>query len=316
MYCGSSISVKEATAMIGLPDPHNILKVAIGFIESGNFREADIQTTKVLEHNPENSKAWLCKAAANCFPVFEVSALGPTFFQQVEPVVKQVRSWADQALTLGIDDIDFKSRAAEWFLKSAKHHLGERSRGFVSNNETVARWTCFSLSAEIAGLRACSILYLVLTCLKIAFALKPSREVAAVFSNAKLLFQTLSRPHRDWQSYGQPLMVQLEEAIINHNPEWLTAATAASERRGPTGCYVATSTLGDYDHPDVILLRTFRDKLLSQFPLGRLFIRQYYRFGPDLAKAIEGSAFLRWLSYRVVVRPAAVSARFLMRKTR
>ena len=46
------------------------------------------------------------------------------------------------------------------------------------------------------------------------------------------------------------------------------------------GCYIATMVYGDYDHPQVMALREFRDNFLSRFALGRSFIRFYYKHSP------------------------------------
>ncbi|MCC5986491.1 MAG: hypothetical protein JJT95_02340 [Pararhodobacter sp.] len=55
---------------------------------------------------------------------------------------------------------------------------------------------------------------------------------------------------------------------------------------GGGGCFVATCAYGDYDHPDVLFLRVYRDVELSAHPAGRIFIRLYYRYGPYLARLI------------------------------
>lgn len=53
------------------------------------------------------------------------------------------------------------------------------------------------------------------------------------------------------------------------------------------GCYVATMVYGDYEHPQVLVLREFRDNFLAQFLLGRSFIRFYYKFSPGWVKSLE-----------------------------
>lgn len=53
------------------------------------------------------------------------------------------------------------------------------------------------------------------------------------------------------------------------------------------GCFVATAVYGDYDHPQVLRLRAFRDTRLKDSSLGRWFIRFYYRFSPFWAKRID-----------------------------
>ncbi len=54
-----------------------------------------------------------------------------------------------------------------------------------------------------------------------------------------------------------------------------------------TGCYIATMVYGDYDHPQVIILRQFRDEVLDQSTVGKWFIRTYYRLSPKLVAQLK-----------------------------
>lgn len=54
------------------------------------------------------------------------------------------------------------------------------------------------------------------------------------------------------------------------------------------GCYIATMAYGDYDHPQVMILRRFRDENLRPYVLGRGFIRAYYYISPKLVRFLEG----------------------------
>ena len=53
------------------------------------------------------------------------------------------------------------------------------------------------------------------------------------------------------------------------------------------GCYIATMAYGDYNHPQVLELRTFRDDFLSKSYLGRNFIKLYYRYSPLLVEKLK-----------------------------
>lgn len=53
------------------------------------------------------------------------------------------------------------------------------------------------------------------------------------------------------------------------------------------GCYIATMAYGNYDHPQVIELRTFRDEFLSKSYLGRNFIKLYYKYSPLLVEKLK-----------------------------
>ena len=53
------------------------------------------------------------------------------------------------------------------------------------------------------------------------------------------------------------------------------------------GCYIATMAYGDFDHPQVLELRKFRDDFLSKTKLGRSFIRLYYQYSPSLVERLK-----------------------------
>lgn len=63
------------------------------------------------------------------------------------------------------------------------------------------------------------------------------------------------------------------------------------------GCYIATMAYGDYNHPQVILLRQYRDNVLKNTILGRFFIFTYYQISPLLVKMLKNNitvnAFIR-----------------------
>jgi len=60
-----------------------------------------------------------------------------------------------------------------------------------------------------------------------------------------------------------------------------------------SGCYIATACYGSYDHPDVLVLRRFRDDTLWPTVYGRLFIKAYYAISPSVAKRLGQ---VSWLS--------------------
>ena len=54
-----------------------------------------------------------------------------------------------------------------------------------------------------------------------------------------------------------------------------------------SACYVATMAYGDYDHPQVMELRRFRDNFLSKTIIGRNFIKLYYKYSPNLVEKLK-----------------------------
>jgi hypothetical protein len=62
-----------------------------------------------------------------------------------------------------------------------------------------------------------------------------------------------------------------------------------SQSSSGSGCYIATMAYGDYDHPQVIELRRFRDDVLARSAAGRQFIKTYYYYSPKLVDKLKNS---------------------------
>ena len=56
------------------------------------------------------------------------------------------------------------------------------------------------------------------------------------------------------------------------------------KRRKKKACYIATCVYGDYDSPEVRVLRRFRDNYLENRLWGRCFISIYYTISPSLVR--------------------------------
>ena len=80
--------------------------------------------------------------------------------------------------------------------------------------------------------------------------------------------------------------------------------TPSPKTKRNEGCYIATMAYGDYDHPQVVLLRKYRDDVLMQSFVGRMFVRTYYFISPKLVKLLCGhkkiNAYLRKLLDRYI----------------
>lgn len=61
------------------------------------------------------------------------------------------------------------------------------------------------------------------------------------------------------------------------------------------GCYIATMAYGDYDHPQVLVLRQFRDSYLSQRNWGKKFISFYYANSPRWVETLKGHKHINFL---------------------
>lgn len=82
---------------------------------------------------------------------------------------------------------------------------------------------------------------------------------------------------------------------------------------GSGPCFVATATMGDYNHPTVQQLREFRDKWLLKRTWGQWFVNFYYEYGSYPAKAVHKSKWLRKACYYMIIKPLSVVAKAILK---
>lgn len=79
-------------------------------------------------------------------------------------------------------------------------------------------------------------------------------------------------------------------------------------------CFIATATMGSYDHPDVLTLRNFRDNWILSKNWGMSFVEWYYHYGAIAAKFIERNNILKIISYILIVKPLVLLSRIISNK--
>lgn len=97
----------------------------------------------------------------------------------------------------------------------------------------------------------------------------------------------------------------------NLNPKKRDKYIESIEKQTTGSCFIATATMGNYNHPLVMELRYFRDNWILQKYWGDSFVKWYYLNGARVAKFIERSFVLKKLSYIFIVKPLVCLARFL-----
>ena len=65
-------------------------------------------------------------------------------------------------------------------------------------------------------------------------------------------------------------------------------------------CYIATMAYGDYDHPQVKVLRNYRDRHLSSSFGGRMFIRIYYAMSPSMVSLLKNQRTINRIIRRLL----------------
>ncbi len=81
-----------------------------------------------------------------------------------------------------------------------------------------------------------------------------------------------------------------EQLNTSRENEMVSAIHAASEADEKEGyCYIATMAYGDYEAAELMVLRRFRDEVLSSYAFGKKFIRFYYKYSPGFVKRFGNS---------------------------
>ena len=81
--------------------------------------------------------------------------------------------------------------------------------------------------------------------------------------------------------------------ILNQNKSSALAnqllQESAASKKSTGVCYIATMVYGNYDSPEVLKFRKFRDNFLVRYYAGRCFIQIYYRYSPVFVNKFKHS---------------------------
>ncbi len=105
-------------------------------------------------------------------------------------------------------------------------------------------------------------------------------SLSAKLTQARNLIATIRR--MDMSSATKNRLLTNMTSIVSSDVQ----IKAAIEKRS-SGCYIATMAYGSYEHPQVLILREYRDQKLSRSTLGRAFIKSYYAASPYFVVALK-----------------------------
>jgi hypothetical protein len=107
-----------------------------------------------------------------------------------------------------------------------------------------------------------------------------------------------------------PKAVENKVSIEKRNTQPSLAKLTANEISGGK-CFIATATMGSYNHPTVIELRHFRDDWILEKSWGTGFVKWYYHYGAKAAKVIEKSFLLKKICYLLIVKPLYILSKIV-----
>jgi hypothetical protein len=290
-------------------DAKKYLAMAEHSLESDNVEEAYFYANKILEVNHEDSQGWLLKGVA-----------------------------AGSLSTLKSPRINEMLKAFQLSLKHSNEDTRKGLRGkLVENSMRLSEGLACVIIETVREMSRCADPYNVYSwdgelwrlCL---LAQEESKAgLSFVVENAE----------------GKEQKIQALDGIVVLGNEMLEGLSNMPDERGPIGasmnqerkslreylesqknealeaakkidpevkiqdgssCFIATATMGSGHSKPVIILRHFRDQILTESRNGRAFVKWYYTYGPYLASIVRKSATARGLSLLFVVMPATLIA--------
>lgn len=272
---------------------NNYMRLAENAYEVENYEEAYSYSTKVLEYEPDNWRATCIKGIS---ATGKAKMADPRFNEMIatiRPVLYQIPEIELQKLAMkfSIFAIGYASHEQEMYEKYGKN-----------GKENAAKYVNAMLqSMHLLGL---------------AFLLFPNAEYARliteIYSNVTNEFfgnitgNVFITEYVYQTAQMEYILSVVEKYLKEQNPSYhpeaeerynldckMNALKGRLEKLiekeqkliedSKSGCFIATAVYGDYEAPEVLVLRSFRDNVLRQSVLGRTFIRTYYATSPRIA---------------------------------
>jgi len=294
------VVIEDATKLAVGMNTSNWLSLAEAAMVGGNYEEAYDYYTRILESDLDNSEAWLGKGEA----AGRLSSLANFRLPEMLTAITNAMNYGDEA------GVDLRKRAADIlngvaldYAKAAREVLA----GFISLPNA---WDDYIGRCE-----------LMMEAWEAACELDPSESAylrSMIFLGTDLL---RGRQYPD-PNDGSKRRWYLLEGYRAHVLQKVDGWTARLKQLDPSyeppkitrspSCFVVTATLGDPDHATVVLLRSFRDEVISKTTWGARFLRVYSKIGPLMAGQVARSRSLRFLSRHFLIPPVSAVARFLL----
>lgn len=103
---------------------------------------------------------------------------------------------------------------------------------------------------------------------------KISRIISITDAVGNSMNSTCNQGYTRDYSYGKPINQSCRSSV-------------GRNQNTSEGCYIATMAYGDYNHPQVLTLRRFRDDVLLKNKFGRLSVKMYYFLSPKLVYLLK-----------------------------
>ena len=295
-YCGTKFLVKDAASTTPTPSIENWLKLADNSLESGNPKESYEYYNRVLEVDSNNVTAWLGKGKSAGW----LSTLGSPRILEMLNCFSKALEYSDnnQQVENKKEIVSAAGDILAAFYKLAINNL-------VEYKQLDTTWDEFVGYSEI-----------VLSGVDYVLDLDPENAIVSVIGVHTIGNLIDGVEYRDHSNvfHRKNLPEQESQQLLLKRQNYVDIMKAADPTidvpalKKKPDCFIATATMGDYDHPYVISLRLFRDKTLLANWAGKKFVIFYYQTSPYFANIIAKSEILRKISLWLLIKPSATFA--------
>lgn len=303
-FCGTAYDIDELKSGSIKPineKTYNLMILASAAYDGGNLDDALECCNKAIEEDVKNSAAWLYKATCQLYKS-SISDLK----------IKEVISIYNNALKYSSEENFVKAVVAKYLAEFISKFKDHNQEFFVEN---AGKSADLSLKNQFDDNKAELLV-------GVEYALGLVDSISN--ENNEYNHEYLSEIKLDLALEGYSLTFlndeRLEDCkryfniIKDISPEGAEELHPPRARDEAGGCFIATAAMGDYDHPLVVDLRSFRDEILMKCQVGRFFVKKYYQLSPPLAGVISKNRFLKLLTLIVIVKPLSKLSRIFLAK--
>ena len=141
-------------------------------------------------------------------------------------------------------------------------------------------------------------------------------QLRTLHSGDKIIFEWLDRDKEN------PIVNTVQYTIDTENISGAqrdvasTQVTPMRRESNTDWCFIATAAYGSPFQSEVVVFRSFKQRILSKSRLGRLFIQIYYLYSPNIAKPIHRRKDLSYIARCILTPMAKVIQSLLKMKKR
>lgn len=305
MYCGYNIVCSVVSESYKGVNIENLLGLARSANAGNNLQEAEKYYTKVLEIDPKISEAWIGKGTT---AGWQSSLVHMRFDEMLVAFKNAIATAPDSEKEATLAQCLIHANAiVSAIYKISIDHLAEFASlqdSWDTHIQMTIKSILFLDEINSWGTQNKAILENIVELCKdnidgFKFKDKFDNNISKVWTIAPE-YETLLR------SKMESAIKEIKRIDPNYIPP-------KAEQQKPDTCFVVTATMGNPQHPLVVLMRDFRDTQLVKTKGGQKFIVWYYKHGPKFANIISKNSVLRFLSFTFIVVPASWIVRIIQR---